>query len=32
VVVATHTALHLAEPLRLSMDSLAPPPLPEMVW
>jgi len=32
VVVATHTALDLAEPLRLSMDSLAPPPLPEMVW
>lgn len=32
VVVATHTALHLAEPLHLSMDSLAPPPLPEMVW
>ncbi|MEO3428011.1 heme ABC exporter ATP-binding protein CcmA [Pelagibius sp. CAU 1746] len=32
VVVATHTALHLTEPLRLSMDALAPPPLPEMVW
>ncbi|WP_193366960.1 heme ABC exporter ATP-binding protein CcmA [Pelagibius marinus] len=32
VVVATHTALHLTEPLRLSLDSLAPPPLPEMVW
>jgi len=32
VVVATHTALHLTDPLRLSMDSLAPPPLPEMVW
>jgi heme exporter protein A len=32
VVVATHTALDLAEPMRLSLDSLAPPPLPEMVW
>ncbi|GAB4392952.1 MAG: heme ABC exporter ATP-binding protein CcmA [Kiloniellaceae bacterium] len=32
VVVATHTALHLSDPIRLSMDSLAPPPLPEMVW
>ena len=32
VVVATHTALHLTDPIRLSMDSLAPPPLPEMVW
>jgi heme exporter protein A len=32
VVVATHTALDLADPQRLSLDSLAPPPLPEMVW
>ncbi len=32
VVVATHTALDLGEPQRLSLDSLAPPPLPEMVW
>jgi len=32
VVVATHTALDLAAPQRLSLDSLAPPPLPEMVW
>lgn len=32
VVVATHTALQLANPVHLSMDSLAPPPLPEMVW
>ncbi len=32
VVVATHTALHLTDPIGLSMDSLAPPPLPEMVW
>ena len=32
VVVATHTALELADPQRLSLDSLAPPPLPEMVW
>ncbi|MGF1628936.1 MAG: heme ABC exporter ATP-binding protein CcmA [Kiloniellaceae bacterium] len=32
VVVATHTALDLAEPQRLSLDALTPPPLPEMVW
>jgi len=32
VVVATHTALDLVDPQRLSLDSLAPPPLPEMVW
>lgn len=32
VVVATHTALRLDDPLHLSLDSLAPPPLPEMVW
>jgi len=32
VVVATHTALDLGDPIRLSLDSLAPPPLPEMVW
>ncbi len=32
VVVATHTALDLADPQRLSLDALAPPPLPEMVW
>jgi len=32
VVVATHTALDLGAPIRLSLDSLAPPPLPEMVW
>jgi len=32
VVVATHTALELQDPQRLSLDSLAPPPLPEMVW
>ena len=32
VVVATHTALDLKDPLRLSLDALAPPPLPEMVW
>jgi heme exporter protein A len=32
VAVATHTALDLADPRRLSLDALAPPPLPEMVW
>lgn len=32
VVVATHTALELQDPQRLSLDALAPPPLPEMVW
>lgn len=32
VVVATHTALDLGDPQRLSLDALAPPPLPEMVW
>jgi len=32
VAVATHTALDLADPLRLSLDALAPPQLPEMVW
>lgn len=32
VVVATHTALDLGDPLRLSLDALPPPPLPEMVW
>jgi heme exporter protein A len=32
VVVATHTALDLDDPQRLSLDALAPPPLPEMVW
>jgi heme exporter protein A len=32
VAVATHTALALTDPLRLSLDALAPPPLPEMVW
>jgi heme exporter protein A len=32
VVVATHTALQLSDPLHLSLDALAPPPLPEMVW
>ena len=32
VVVATHTALDLGEAQRLSLDTLAPPPLPEMVW
>ncbi|MGD1878088.1 MAG: heme ABC exporter ATP-binding protein CcmA [Kiloniellaceae bacterium] len=32
VVVATHTALDLGDPIRLSLDALAPPPLPEMVW
>jgi heme exporter protein A len=32
VVVATHTALDLADPLHLSLDALTPPPLPEMVW
>lgn len=32
VVVATHTALELRDPQHLSLDSLAPPPLPEMVW
>lgn len=32
VVVATHTALDLEAPQPLSLASLAPPPLPEMVW
>ena len=32
VVVATHTALDLPDALPLSLDALAPPPLPEMVW
>jgi heme exporter protein A len=32
VVIATHTALELQDPQRLSLDALAPPPLPEMVW
>jgi heme exporter protein A len=32
LVVATHTALDLSDPQRLSLDALAPPPLPEMVW
>lgn len=32
VAVATHTALDLPEALSLPLDSLAPPPLPEMVW
>ncbi len=32
VVVATHTALDLPGALPLSLDALAPPPLPEMVW
>lgn len=32
VVVATHTALDLGDPQRLSLDALTPPPLPEMVW
>ena len=32
VVVATHTALNLEDPQPLSLDALAPPPLPEMVW
>ena len=32
VAVATHTALDLADPRRLSLDALVPPPLPEMVW
>jgi heme exporter protein A len=32
VVVATHTALDLDDPQRLSLDDLAPTPLPEMVW
>jgi heme exporter protein A len=32
VVVATHTALDLGDPQRLSLDALAPPPFPEMVW
>ena len=32
VVVATHTALDLPEATSLSLDALAPPPLPEMVW
>ncbi|HMA13645.1 MAG TPA: heme ABC exporter ATP-binding protein CcmA [Kiloniellaceae bacterium] len=32
VVVATHTALDLGDPRRLSLDALAPVPLPEMVW
>lgn len=32
VVVATHTALDLSDPQRLSLDALPPVPLPEMVW
>ena len=32
VVVATHTALDLPDARPLSLDALAPPPLPEMVW
>lgn len=32
VVVATHTALDLADAVPLSLDALEPPPLPEMVW
>jgi heme exporter protein A len=32
VVVATHMALDLEDPQRLSLDSLAPPLFPEMVW
>lgn len=32
VVVATHTALDLPEAESLSLDALAPPPLPELVW
>ncbi len=32
VVVATHTALDLKDPQPLSLASLTPPPLPEMVW
>lgn len=32
VVVATHTALDLGDPQRLSLDALPPVPLPEMVW
>lgn len=32
VVVATHTALDLGDPQRLSLDALPPVLLPEMVW
>ncbi len=32
VVVATHTALDLPEAAPLSLDALAPPPLPELIW
>ncbi|WP_299396613.1 heme ABC exporter ATP-binding protein CcmA [Pelagibius sp.] len=32
VIVATHTALDLPDALPLSLDALAPPPLPEMIW
>ena len=32
VVVATHTALDLPDAEPLSLDALAPPPLPELLW